>query len=127
MTFNTSDDGEANSGTTNNGQLTNGIAVDGWGRWVMDRGRLQLTVGGMGGGAAAGGDMKAEFLKELTHYPELSRRRTTSAAVITPAAILHGTTSKDAIPPTASPDRLINVRRRPNRQLVRRSVGRQSS
>ncbi|KAG0126363.1 hypothetical protein HOY82DRAFT_542634 [Tuber indicum] len=53
--------------------------------------------------------MNAEFLKVLTHYPELSRRHTASAAVIAPAAILHGTTSKDAIPPTASPDPLINV------------------
>ncbi|KAG0133070.1 hypothetical protein HOY82DRAFT_641454 [Tuber indicum] len=55
------------------------------------------------------GDMNAEFLKVLAHYPELSRRHTASAAVIAPAAILHGTTSKDAIPPTASPDPLINV------------------
>ncbi|KAG0136476.1 hypothetical protein HOY82DRAFT_599104 [Tuber indicum] len=94
MTFNPSDDDEANSRTTNNDQLANGIAV---------------------------GDMKAEFLKELTHYLELSRRRTTSAA------ILHGTTFKDAIPPTASPDPLINVKRKPNRRSVRGSVGRQSS
>ncbi|KAG0131844.1 hypothetical protein HOY82DRAFT_607429 [Tuber indicum] len=60
MTFNTSDDDEPNSGTTNNDHLANGIAVDGWGKWSMDCGRLQLTVGGMGGGTAAGGETASD-------------------------------------------------------------------
>ncbi|KAG0132676.1 hypothetical protein HOY82DRAFT_606408 [Tuber indicum] len=115
MTFNTSDDDEATSGTMNHDQLANGIA----GRSI-DKQQiaspncsinyhtypLPSTTIHTGFPAPPSfqlltktRDMKAEFLKVLTHYTELSRRLTTSAAVITPTTILHGAASKDAIPP----------------------------